>query len=54
MLRILEATGARARVEAMVEERLETARAALAGLDLREPGKTFFAGLVDYLRERPA
>ena len=51
---ILEATGARLRVEAMVEERLDVARAALAGLDLREPGQTFLAGLVDYLKERRA
>jgi len=35
--RILAETGARARVEGMVDERLQVARAALAGLDLREP-----------------
>jgi geranylgeranyl diphosphate synthase, type I len=52
--RILAQTGARARVEAMVEERLAVARAALSGLDLVEPGRTFFAGLVDYLKERRA
>jgi geranylgeranyl diphosphate synthase type I len=51
---ILAGTGARARVEAMVDERLQVARAALAGLDLREPGRTFLAGVVDYLKERPA
>lgn len=50
----LERTGARAKVEAMVEERLAVARAALAGLDLREPGRTFLAGLLDYLKERRA
>jgi geranylgeranyl diphosphate synthase type I len=50
----LERTGARAKVEAMVEERLAVARAALAGPDLREPGRTFLAGLIDYLKERQA
>jgi len=50
--RILMGTGARARVEAMVEDRLQVARAALAGLDLQEPGRTFLAGLGDYLKER--
>jgi geranylgeranyl diphosphate synthase type I len=50
--RILEETGARVRVEAMVEERLDVARSALAGLDLQEPGRTFLTGLVDYLKER--
>jgi geranylgeranyl diphosphate synthase type I len=49
---ILKGTGALARVEAMVDERLQVARAALAGLDLREPGRTFLGGLVDYLKER--
>ncbi|HTQ80873.1 MAG TPA: polyprenyl synthetase family protein [Thermoanaerobaculia bacterium] len=49
---ILVATGARARVEGMVEERLEQARQALAGLRLAEPGRTFMAGLIDYLKER--
>jgi geranylgeranyl diphosphate synthase type I len=52
--RILEATGARAQVEGMVDERLQVARAALAGLDLREPGRTFLSGVVDFLKERPA
>jgi geranylgeranyl diphosphate synthase type I len=59
----LERTGARAKVEAMVAERLAVARAALAGLGdlgglgglgLREPGRTFLAGLLDYLKERQA
>src|SRR4029079_7141792 len=48
--RILMGTGARARVEAMVEDRLQVAWAALAGLDLQEPGRTFLAGLGDYLK----
>jgi geranylgeranyl diphosphate synthase type I len=50
--RILEETGARAKVETMVDERLSVARIALSGLDLREPGRTFLHGVVDYLRER--
>ncbi len=50
--RILESTGARAKVEAMVDERLSVARTALSGLDLKEPGRTFLRGVVDYLRER--
>jgi len=50
--RILEATGARARVAEMIESRLAVAADALAGLDLDDSGRTFFAGLLDYLRER--
>jgi len=53
--RLLEETGARARVTEMIAERLRTARAALDGLDdleLRSDGRLFFAGLVDYLWER--
>jgi geranylgeranyl diphosphate synthase type I len=52
---MLTSTGARAAVEAMVEERLERARAALAGLsgyELQPAGQLFLAGLLDYLRER--
>jgi geranylgeranyl diphosphate synthase type I len=52
---LLTSTGARAAVEAMVEERLERARAALAGLsgyELQPAGQLFLAGLLDYLRER--
>ena len=52
---LLLTTGARAAVEAMVAERLERARAALAGLagfELRPDGRLFLAGLLDYLRER--
>ncbi len=49
---LLEATGARAAVEAMVEERLEVARGALAGLDLAPEGRLFFEGLLGELRER--
>jgi geranylgeranyl diphosphate synthase type I len=50
--RLLEETGARARVNEMVSERLRTARAALDGLELHPDGRLFFAGLVDYLWER--
>lgn len=50
---ILEETGARAEVERMIAERLETARRALDGLDgLRSEGRLFLQGLVEYLRER--
>ncbi|MFL6291153.1 MAG: polyprenyl synthetase family protein [Thermoanaerobaculia bacterium] len=51
--RILEETGARARVEAMIDERLLAARQALEGLGgLRPEGRLFLAGLLDYLWER--
>ncbi len=51
--RILEDTGARAKVGGMIEERLQAARRALAGLpDLRPEGRLFLEGLLDYLWER--
>jgi geranylgeranyl diphosphate synthase type I len=51
--RILEQTGARARVAAMIEERLQAARRALEGLPGLQPeGRLFLAGLLDYLWER--
>ncbi len=50
--RLLEETGARARVTEMVAERLRSARQTLDGLDLRPDGRLFLAGLVDYLWER--
>lgn len=51
--RILEETGARARVEAMIDERLRAARLALEGLGtLRPEGRLFLEGLLDYLWER--
>ncbi|HEX5715338.1 MAG TPA: polyprenyl synthetase family protein [Thermoanaerobaculia bacterium] len=51
--RILEETGARARVEAMIQERLLSARQALQGLgELRQEGRFFLEGLLDYLWER--
>jgi len=52
-LSVLEETGARAAVNAMVAERLHTAREALEAIpDLRPDGRLFFAGLIDYLWER--
>jgi geranylgeranyl diphosphate synthase, type I len=50
--RLLEETGARARVTEMISERLRSARQTLDGLDLRPDGRLFLAGLVDYLWER--
>ena len=50
--RAIAATGAREAVSVMIEERLREARSALAALDLRPGGRTFLAGLIDYLRER--
>ncbi|HWN42854.1 MAG TPA: polyprenyl synthetase family protein, partial [Thermoanaerobaculia bacterium] len=51
--RILEETGARARVESMIQERLRAARLALEGLgELRQEGRLFLEGLLDYLWER--
>jgi geranylgeranyl diphosphate synthase type I len=49
VLAVLEETGARARVTAMVAERLRTAREALSGLDLAPEGHLFFEGLIDSL-----
>jgi geranylgeranyl diphosphate synthase type I len=51
-LRVIAETGAREAVSAMIEERLRTARSALAALDLRPDGRLFLAGLIGYLRER--
>jgi geranylgeranyl diphosphate synthase type I len=50
--RLLEATGARAKVTEMVAERLRSARQTLDGLELRPDGRLFLDGLVDYLWER--
>jgi geranylgeranyl diphosphate synthase type I len=51
--RILEETGARAKVGAMVGERLQAARQALDGLDgLAPAGRLFLEGLLEYLWER--
>lgn len=51
VLRLLDETGAVARVETMIRERLAAARDGLAALPLREPGAGFLAGLVDFLEE---
>jgi geranylgeranyl diphosphate synthase type I len=52
-LRVLAETGARAAVDAMIDERLREAQGALHGpADLRPDGRLFLAGLIDYLRER--
>jgi geranylgeranyl diphosphate synthase type I len=48
-------SGARDRVRAMIEARLEAAQDALAEIDARDlagEGRTFLTGLIDYLRER--
>lgn len=54
--RILEETGARAKVVGMVAERLRAARAALAETggteELRPEGRLFLEGLIDFLWER--
>lgn len=50
--RLIEASGARAKVEEMIDLRLLGARDALAGLDLAPEGRVFFAGLLDHLRGR--
>ena len=51
--RVLEESGARAAVTAMIGERLRSAQEALAGLAGLDPeGRTFLAGLIGYLRER--
>lgn len=48
----IEASGARRRVEQMVDQRLDQARQALAGLELKRDGSDFLIGLIDYLRGR--
>jgi geranylgeranyl diphosphate synthase type I len=53
--RLIEETGAREAVAAMVSSRLAAARAALASVAaaaLEPAGRLFFAGLIDYLWER--
>jgi geranylgeranyl diphosphate synthase type I len=53
--RVIEETGARAAVDAMVGKRLAAAGAALrtvSGPDLEPAGRLFLEGLLDYLRER--
>ena len=49
---IIRRTGAESRVTEMVESRHREAAQILADLELEPEGKTFLAGLVDYLKER--
>lgn len=50
--RLIEASGARQRVQEMVEERLRQAHESLQAIDLAEDGAAFLEGLIDYLRGR--
>ena len=50
--RLIEASGARQRVQEMVEERLRQAQESLQAVDLAEDGAAFLEGLIDYLRGR--
>ena len=50
--RVIEAVGARARVETMVEERIATARRVIDELELTGDGRDFFIGLLRFLKER--
>ncbi len=50
--RVIEAVGARARVEEMVDQRMAAAREVLAGLELTSEGGEFFSGLLRFLKER--
>ena len=49
---LIEASGARQRVEEMIETRMDEARLALEGLDLERSGAEFLSGIIDYLRGR--
>ncbi|MCP4202396.1 MAG: polyprenyl synthetase family protein [bacterium] len=49
---VVEASGARAEIERMIESRLERAAVALKGVDLTAGAETFFAGLIAFLRDR--
>ena len=50
--RLIEVSGARQRVQEMVEERLRQAHESLEAIDLAEDGAAFLEGLIDYLRGR--
>ena len=50
--RLIEASGARKKVESMIDDRMQEARAALSGLDLERNGADFLEGIIDYLRGR--
>ena len=49
---LIEASGARKKVQEMVDERLIQAREALSTVDLAADGAAFLEGLIDYLRGR--
>ena len=49
---MIEASGARRKVQEMVEERLNQAREALETVRLSEDGAAFLEGLIEYLRGR--
>jgi geranylgeranyl diphosphate synthase type I len=49
---MIEASGARRKVQEMVEERLDQAREALGTVRLAEDGAAFLEGLIEYLRGR--
>jgi geranylgeranyl diphosphate synthase type I len=49
---VIRTSGALARVTAMIDERLATARAALGSVELEPDGAELLGGLVDRLRER--
>ena len=49
---MIEASGARKRVQEMVEERLRQAGEALATVELGDDGAAFLEGLIEYLRGR--
>ena len=49
---LIEGSGARQRVQEMIEERLRVAREALGPIELTEEGAAFLEGLIDYLRGR--
>jgi hypothetical protein len=52
-VQVLKETGAQEAVTAMVDERLNAARVALAELSgLNPEGRLFLRGLIDYLWER--
>jgi len=50
--RMIETSGARQKVQDMVDKRLAQAREALSAVDLAEEGAAFLEGLIDYLRGR--
>ncbi|MEJ2084131.1 MAG: polyprenyl synthetase family protein [Acidobacteriota bacterium] len=49
---LIAASGAKQKVEEMIESRMQEARLALEGLDLERSGAEFLMGIVDYLRGR--